>query len=81
MNWINVKDKLPEAETLILVYCSDEEHGIDIASYDLDQWSKDHGFEQKNKWWFHDGWLPFESVIYWMPLPEIPEEYKQKNKN
>lgn len=57
--WINVKDRLPSYETMVIVYS--ELYGIGLAFIDNrdEKWCGD----------CHD-----EDVLYWMPLPEPPEE-------
>lgn len=75
--WIRCSERLPEAtvgavgeepiisdDVLVLF-----ETGPDVANYDYDAgwWSMvNHGFSQ-----------PDCDPLYWMPIPEYPEGYKQ----
>jgi len=65
MEWISVKDRLPEGDDTVIVYCG---RGYGLAKYTsltsmwhiqlfLDEWYKARG-----------------CVTHWMPLPEPPQE-------
>jgi hypothetical protein len=58
MEWISVKDRLPENLDEVVIYVSD--YGIDIAFY------SNQSFFDYNS----DGIL---SVTHWMPLPKPPK--------
>lgn len=58
--WISVKDRLPEDDTPVLVYCPDAP-----LPYGIDYWSQfGLGF-----YWSHDS-----EPTHWQPLPEPPKE-------
>lgn len=65
MNWISVKDRLPESEGedwLVVVKNKNKEGGIflcDVAHYENGKWYK------SNTW---------EDVTHWMPLPPKPKQ-------
>lgn len=59
MDWISVKDRLPEEGDDFLV-CVKEKNGycyIDIMSF-----------------WIRVGEWSIEGVTHWMPLPELPKK-------
>lgn len=62
MNWIPVKDRVPDSQKNVLVWCG----YVDMASY------------QRGGFWVFDRetGIGFDlgSVTHWMPLPEGPEE-------
>ena len=61
--WINVKDKLPEANKAVLTY--DKKHQIFLGCLII---------ENDNKKWIVDYFEePFDYVSYWMPLPIAPD--------
>lgn len=72
MEWISVKDRLPDNDDEQLVCI-----GEDVYTYQYNPWGDD-----KNKGWF--GWEdipswgsekhPVHGVSYWMPLPKAPKE-------
>lgn len=66
MNWISVKDKLPETATQILVT-----DGVQICIAFIQTINK--RFTQINTWadWIH------ESVTHWMPLPAAPNSCRE----
>ena len=67
MEWISVKDRLPENEGFYLVYCKDvlETESEDVPSMIVDTFNT-YGDEK----WFSE----YEDADYWMPLPEPPKE-------
>lgn len=64
MEWISVKERLPEAYKSVLVYIRNAsgEAGYDITFY------CDHLYDTGNRWY-----LPV-NITHWMPLPEPPKE-------
>ena len=58
-HWISVNDRLPRYEMMVIVYS--ELRGIGLAFID----------NRDEKWC---GDCDDEDVLYWMPLPEPPEE-------
>ncbi len=63
MEWISVKDRLPESEVMVLTYLEDDNHYmIDyIIMFDVPLWACI--LERDNY-----------KVTHWMPLPEAPKE-------
>lgn len=76
MNWISVKDRLPEDEGyyLVRVYYSDIEH----CAFEVYGWYKGSfiywagGMELPVGINTHGENIPMK-VTHWMPLPELPE--------
>lgn len=63
MQWINVKDKLPDIGQRVLVYQKDGVQGgneIDIE------------YRQCEDFWSDQGII--SGITHWMPLPEIPKQ-------
>jgi len=70
MNWISVKEKLPERLTTVLIYVPTEE-SIYVATFcDWDDVCNDwHTFPQSRD---SDN-IKQNSVTHWAPLPEPPK--------
>jgi len=62
--WINAKDKLPDKNGQYAVVW----HGC----YYLDKYYAVLWFDAKNKKWLSPD-RSRTSILYWMPLPELPE--------
>lgn len=60
MDWISVRDRLPEQEEYVAVY--DAADGCVSVAYTFEGW------------WRTDGDADPEQVTHWMPLPEPPKE-------
>jgi hypothetical protein len=83
MEWISVKDRLPEYQTFCLVVTIANEYGeTDMQSYALGILERKRDIESLfinpllNDMWFLDGalkWVEKEYITHWMPLPEFPE--------
>ena len=58
MEWISVKDRLPDAFCPVIVY---RKGHVERGARDVNGWWKVYGTRTK-------------SVTHWMPLPEPPEE-------
>ena len=58
MEWINVKDRLPEHEEIILVYTYT---GIDIFQ-----------FLENQFYHYENGYVQNDVVTHWQPLPNPP---------
>ena len=70
--WVSVKERMPEAETIVIVYGrmkyaweKDFSRFVDVATYD------GQFFDTVNDW--YEGQQYFD-IVYWMPLPEPPKE-------
>ncbi len=66
MEWISVKDRLPEEDSKILVF---EGYGIFLASYEFNEYQKKMFFYE-----YSTGKMFWDHVTHWMPLPELPKE-------
>jgi len=69
VKWISVKDRLPEDGEPILIVVNDlksEPVQADVCYYDGDEA------------WLDSGYNFGSDVIYWMPLPEPPEQEGEK---
>ena len=94
MNWINVKDQMPEYNEPVLVYCGDSAYKHDglkitVAAY-ISKEELENTYEeydgQDEDWYAEVGlfnsdygsWLMGEKVTHWMPLPEPPKEEKEE---
>ena len=64
--WINVKDKLPEESGYVLVYYN---NFCQVVSYSK-KWNAFNHYDFLGK---PDKYC-FNGVIYWMALPELPNE-------
>jgi hypothetical protein len=67
--WISVRDALPEAYQLALVWCLGKGKGK------VRSWHRDLGFWASGQWWSAGVITPFSAgeVSHWMPLPEPPD--------
>lgn len=63
MDWISVKDRLPEDGTPVIVLCR-------FASYQCGWYRMTEFTTHKSNMW-HDG-----TAQYWFPLPKLPKEEK-----
>ena len=69
MNWISVKDSLPEKDTPILCFYCDQY--IEVMEY----WYDD---EQTDKpTFFRPPAPPVDNVTHWMPLPSPPKDQEE----
>ena len=72
MNWINVKDKLPELNSEVLIwYKSGDDEGIEIVTYEELYHSKEHCFMFD----YNDGEYRYDynsCVTHWC-IPTKPE--------
>ncbi len=64
MEWISVKDRLPE-EDIVLTY-----DGFTIRSAEI-------LYEDENEIVWLDGGVCFSNVTHWMPLPEPPKQQEK----
>lgn len=73
VEWVSVKDRLPETNGQFLCYSADFPLGafFSIQSFNV----KKGAF-----WWYEDNVkAPF--ITHWMPLPEPPEEGQRHEEN
>lgn len=79
MEWISVKDRLPELYEFVLVYSSmmgDEPCPITIARWNSEKWETLCNEEENNAcacgdlFWSTDS----KEITHWMPLPQPPEK-------
>lgn len=61
--WIDVKERLPEAQVKVLVVIS--LNGFTQIKVDFFRISDSYGNEKK--------WFNYFNVTHWMPLPELPQ--------
>lgn len=62
MEWISVKDRLPEDIINVLIYNPELEGGVDVAFYDINE----------NEWCGLSSYRLI-GITHWMPLPEPPK--------
>ena len=72
MEWISVKDRLPELETGVLA--TDGEHIIacELLEIDPDILVVGHNFGGY-EWEWSFGFEDFSKITHWMPLPDPPQ--------
>lgn len=80
MNWISVKDKLPEFDTWVLVYSKDEHNGYNhIKNIEGKDYKIAYYYEVKFNEPYYTSWTCFGNVTHWMSLPEKPNEQYELN--
>lgn len=78
MEWISIKDRMPEINTEVLAYGQDNadwEMKIKQCKYTGDD--KNEHFKREEPIWIYDDHcclLQLENVTHWMLLPELPKE-------
>ena len=65
--WISVEDRLPEAETDVIVFCGGS---VDILTYRYNRRGNACFMYQDECGYWEERFAP--SVTHWMPLPEPP---------
>ncbi len=72
MEWISVKDRLPEeAESVAVLYRYECINGPDMIQPDIAFYAPKMG-----GWWFRMEKADDSRVMYWCPLPDPPKEEK-----
>lgn len=66
MQWISVKDRLPEEGEKVLIYTK-----TDITTFGL--YTKNYGFGKREGFECGDGFMWMNTSSHWMPLPKPPE--------
>lgn len=66
MDWISVKDMLPEDGTPVVALCQYNRHS------GVWYWAEEYANKKSNMW--HDG-----TARYWFPLPTLPEPPKEEH--
>lgn len=67
MDWISVKDRLPENDDYVLIF--NPKDGIHIGSFDSEDVSNyDSGWNNCYEW------APYMDPTHWMPLPSAPKD-------
>lgn len=81
MNWISVKDRLPEHEQQVLVYFPAK--GSEYSRVETSVWWAMHGSRplKHPRWWLgcdhDDGYIPVDSPSapsHWCPIPAEPPQ-------
>ena len=78
MQWISVKDRMPEHNGKYLTFSN--QGGMDATDFALNLYKVDqYDFEDKKRagWYELDneyGYFEIHDVTHWMPLPEPPKE-------
>jgi len=67
MEWISVKDRLPETEGHYLVYSKDV---LELESEDVSPMIVDSFNIYEEEKWFSE----YEDADYWMPIPKPPKK-------
>jgi hypothetical protein len=67
MEWISVKERLPQIGQCVLVW--KVWHGHKLAVYDDDAATHRRLIRRDRQWW-NDG----EQITHWMPLPDPPKK-------
>jgi hypothetical protein len=81
MNWISVKDELPDCMTKVFVIAGSSHHATNYRTVFTAYYGHGHD-ETKGKVWLHGCChLPPEHsrVTHWMPIPEIPDIAQYQN--
>lgn len=84
MEWIDVKDRIPdiEGEYLVIIKWRRPIRAISRYTFDLSKVSKLDFWDKVGVagWYSWDdeyGWCIDSDVVAWMELPEIPEKWKE----
>jgi hypothetical protein len=71
MEWISVKDRLPDNDTSVLAVWYDGEKIRVSELFFFDD--SDPGETPRPRWAWELQRVPYSDVTHWMPLPEPPE--------
>ena len=82
MEWINVKNKLPELGQEVLCLCIDSDPKYS-PNYYIGQYGKDPETKEITflEWDNYCSDLVAVECSYWMPLPELPKQEKYETNN
>lgn len=72
MEWISVKDRLPEKYQKVLFYVLERKEIY--SGYYVQDAYRDIQSTYKFREMFDDWWFEGETVTHWMPLPTPPKE-------
>ena len=64
--WIKVSERLPEAETEVLAYCTELKHKVQVLTFD-----------ENKLWWYYykqNGRAKYWGITHWQKLPPPPPE-------
>lgn len=74
MNWISVKDRLPEINTVVIAYGSvDSEKRVEPQYYSKSKYSDEIVFSEPNCGCCSQIYS-LRDVTHWMPLPKDPND-------
>jgi len=71
MDWISIKDQVPEDGAIVITYFGELNNPIEIARYKNLKGTEDEVFGH-NCFINKSGWLT-DDVTHWMPLPDPPK--------
>lgn len=78
MEWISVKDRLPEPYIFVLVYehREDQPSPTSIARWEGDEWNGlGEDDEEDNAFYSDLFWgISWRNITHWMPLPSPPKD-------
>jgi hypothetical protein len=66
MEWISVKDRLPDQSMYVLVYPV-------YARDDKTDPRVEHSWFNGKEFTLDEGWSPLKGVTHWTPLPDAPK--------
>lgn len=74
MNWISIKDRLPDDRIQVLIYNGER---CSVSSY-LPEYFNTFGFHQWSHW---DEEFDYDNISHWMSLPAPPQDEKCQKTN
>jgi hypothetical protein len=77
MNWISVKERLPEAgEVVLIVEAKFGRRYPRVLIGWIDDQTNDWTYEEEGQLWRESASSDHYYITHWMALPEPPEEFK-----